>query len=344
MDVMGIKLREKNIGRRAFSVVELVTVLGVMALAVSFLAPFILDARDEMRLAQCADNLRRITLAWNEHEQVLGFYPSSGWGWLWTGDPDRGFGETQPGGWAYDMVRFTEYGDEISQGAGLEDFEKVLRMQAAHAVPVPIFNCPQRREPRTYPLTRNGRLANNLSECITGSCNVTRLDYFANSGNLPAGGVAGPVGDRDTNELASPTVRESNGVSTQGSEIRLSQVTDGLSKTLCVAEKYLNPDNYFNGNSGSDDNAAYSGIDRDNNGYTASASRTSTPVPIPSSQPRRDRIGLELVSTFGSAHQSGFNGANCDGSVKFINYNVNFLVFHRLGGRNDGPEPIATDR
>ncbi len=333
---MRIKLRAEKLVRRAFSLVEMVAVLGVLAFAVSLFAPLILDARDEMRLTQCADNLRRITLACNQHEQVLGFYPSSGWGWLWTGDPDRGFGESQPGGWAYDMVRFSEYSDEISQGAGLDDGLKALAMVAAHGVPVPIFNCPQRREPRAFPVPRNGMLARNLPECGANACSVTRLDYLVNSGSMDAGGIVGPIGNRNTNELTG-SLRESNGISSQASEVRLSQITDGVSKTLCVAEKYLNPDNYFDGSDGSDDNSAFSGIDRDNNGYTASASRTEVPRPIPAYQPRRDRPGLGLISAFGSAHQSGFNAANCDGAVKFVSYNVDFLVFFRMGGRNDGP-------
>ena len=37
---------------------------------------------------------------------MQGHFPSSGWGYVWTGDPDRGFGARQPGGWVYNSLPY----------------------------------------------------------------------------------------------------------------------------------------------------------------------------------------------------------------------------------------------
>ena len=39
---------------------------------------------------------------------------------------------------------------------------------------------------------------------------------------------------------------------------------------------------------------------------------------------------------FGSSHTGGMNTAFCDGSVRFLGYDVNFETFKMMGVRNDG--------
>ena len=329
--------------KSAFTLIELAVVMAIVALAVSLLMPMMLEAREEMRRNECANNLRRVGQAWLDHEQSLGYFPSSGWGWRWTGDPDRGFGRRQPGGWGFDVVRFTEYSNVANMGAGLRnDDEKAQAMITAQANPVPFFHCPERRPVTTYPLVRNGFLANNLPECQAGACEVARIDYQANSGNVAAGETGGPGGGRFSSDIPSQFSRAWTGVTFQVSELRLSQISDGLSNTICVGEKYLNVDNYLTGTDAADDNNSFVGIDRDVNGYTASATLGTTPRPNPQFQPQRDRAGVGLNWTFGSAHESGFNVANCDSSVRFLNYDIDYMVFFLLGGRADGgTQPLA---
>ena len=55
-----------------------------------------------------------------------------------------------------------------------------------------------------------------------------------------------------------------DGVCYVRSTVKLKEVIDGLSHTYLVAEKYLAPDFYNNGDAGSDNESLYSGFDNDN--------------------------------------------------------------------------------
>lgn len=323
--------------RNGFTLVELLVVIAIIAMLVTLLLPAVQAAREAARRTQCLNGMRQIVLAWLNHESAQGFLPSSGWGWRWQGDPDRGFGASQPGGWAYDILPYMEQQDIHDLGRGLPDAQKGQRMLVAVSTPIPVFNCPTRREARTYPKSRGGDLADNLRECAQGQiCRLARSDYQANSGNVAVGETRGPTGNRQTDFEGAPYHGgRATGVTHHVSETRLGQIVDGTSKTLCVGEKYLNVDTYVTGTDPADDQNIFLGIDRDVNGYTASA--TSSGNIVQQFKPRQDRPGMGLNWTFGSAHQAAMNAVFCDGSGRSIEYDVDPFVFWAMGGREDGP-------
>lgn len=331
-------VRGKRVG---FTLVELLVVIAIIAMLVTLLLPAVQSARESARRTQCVNNLKQMGLAWMNHESAMGYLPSSGWGWRWQGDPDKGFGKEQPGGWAYNILPYMEQQDIRNLGKGLEDAQKGQGMLIAVTTPIPAFNCPTRREARGYPF-QGGTLANNLPECTVGSCSVARSDYQANSGNIAAGETAGPSGDRTT-KFTGPAYHNGreNGVTHQISELRIGRIIDGTSKTMCVGEKYLNADRYTDGRDPADDQNLFHGIDRDVNGYTASA--TTDGRVVNEYIPRRDKNGLGLNWTFGSAHQAGFNVVFCDGSVTTLEYGIDHVVFWAMGGRNDGAAGVANN-
>ena len=83
----------------AFTLVELLVVITILGVLMSLLLPAVNTVRESMRRTQCKDNLAQIGSAALQHLAAQGHFPSSGWGYMWTGDPDRGFGARQPGGW-----------------------------------------------------------------------------------------------------------------------------------------------------------------------------------------------------------------------------------------------------
>ncbi len=65
------------------------------------------------------NNLYQLGRACLQHVDKQGYFPSSGWGYLWTGNPDMGFGAHQPGGWIYDILPYMELGTIHDIGAGM---------------------------------------------------------------------------------------------------------------------------------------------------------------------------------------------------------------------------------
>lgn len=322
--------------RDGFTLVELLVVIAIIAMLVTLLLPAVQAARESTRRTQCVNNLKQIGLAFVNHESAHQHFPGSGWGWRWQGDPDKGYGEDQPGGWAYSCLAFMEDSAIRNLGQGLTGARRDQALLASVGTPIVSFNCPSRREAITYPVSdalQHNDLANNLRACRVGRCSVARSDYQANSGNKNpgedsrAGGPANEAAaERFDWKYSKPGTFESqNGITFERSMIRVGQITDGTSKTLCVGEKYLASTHYANGKDWGDNQNITVGHNRDVNGY---ANRVLRPL--------RDVPNTSKPFNFGSAHAASWNGVRCDGSVESFAYDMDPLVVEALCGRNDG--------
>ena len=101
---------QKRISRErlAFTLVELLVVIAIIGILVGLLLPAVQAAREAARRIQCANNIKQLSLALINHQDTHRSFPSGGWGYYWTGDPDRGPGVQQPGSWAFSILPFME--------------------------------------------------------------------------------------------------------------------------------------------------------------------------------------------------------------------------------------------
>jgi len=312
-----------------FTLVELLVVITIIGILIGLLLPAVQSAREAARRLQCQNHLKQLGLACSLHESQHGFLPSGGWGSGWMGDPDQGFGRSQPGSWLFSILPFIEQTSVFNLGAGQPGWPVPSDKQAALAtrneIPISVFYCPSRRRPATTPCVRSWWYNASVPEMLN------RNDYAANAGSLLANTKPyGNSGYMNTNynshdSFAWPPVTLWNGVSFMRSEITVADIRDGTSNTYLIGEKYLDPLHYFTGQSAGDDEGAF-------NGYNADQYRFATAgyPPVP------DRDGYNVLWAFGSAHQGGLNVCLCDGSVRTISYSIDVDVHQRLAGRADG--------
>jgi prepilin-type N-terminal cleavage/methylation domain-containing protein/prepilin-type processing-associated H-X9-DG protein len=358
--VMKNRLHPQSATRRGFTLVELLVVIAIIGILIALLLPAIQAAREAARQAECKNHLKQIGVAMNSHVSAQGHFPTDGWGWWWIGDPERGAGRSQPGGWIFNVLPYAEYQQIYKMQNGLNGAARQKAAQLMCQTPLPLFNCPTRRPAVVFPVTWgwNGeppKCKNTLTMPLPKQ--VSRSDYAGNGGSVysdPAGtydplktgtyrgtscsgSYRGPASWSEASCLG-VVPKYSNGVVFAYSTVRPQDITDGTSNTLLGGEKSLSPDYYYTGNSSADNETMFMGDNADIIRFTSffgPNDTTYTGLGANQNRPRRDRAGVDDWWLFGSAHANGCNMLFCDGAVETISYDVDPWVWNYLGGRND---------
>ena len=300
--------------RGGFTLIELLVVIAIIAILIGLLLPAVQKIREAAARIQCANNLKQMGLGCHLHQHTYGILPSGGWGWLWVGDPSRGAGPRQPGGWVYSILPYVE------QQALYNLSTDAAGARQLCGTPLKLFNCPSRRTGGPYP----GGTSFYYNCGGFTATEKARTDYAACSGDqAPDEIYPGPssLAQGDSGSYNWPSTAAFTGVVFQRSEIALTDVRNGTSNTFLAGEKYLNPHDYYTGRDPSDNENLYVGFDND-------ICRTTASPPL------RDRAGYLNEYIFGSNHPSGVNMLYCDGSVHHISWDVDPGIFSRAGNRN----------
>jgi prepilin-type N-terminal cleavage/methylation domain-containing protein len=312
--------------RRGFTLVELLVVIAIIGILVALLLPAIQAAREAARRVQCQNNLKQIGTAAQIHVSNLKHFPSGGYSAYFVGEPERGFGKAQSGGWIYNLLPFMEQKQLHDLGKGEPYTSKTCPKADAAArmseTPIGMMNCPTRRATVVYPVGWPGE---KTARCNAGDSDFhARSDYAGNCGDGPDIYVDALCSWDVAPAYAWPDENLFTGVIFQHSVIKPVEVIDGLSHTYLVGEKNLNPDLYANGLSPGDSGPMVQGYDWDIVRHGNSAH------PL-----QRDRRGYTDDWCFGAAHASVCNFAMCDGSVHAIGYDIEPAVHRLLSARND---------
>ncbi len=205
-------------------------------------------------------------------------------------------------GWTYEILPFIEQAN----------LTRVSSNTTVRRTPVATFYCPSRRAVATY------------------RGNWAKSDYAGNGGTNPTaaklnnGFVVRGRGSKNSNP---------------SSPITLAAVSDGLSNTLMVGEKFANL------NASSDDTAdnescfgpGFSDADimrgAISNGGVRRLPVQDFFIPNPTAS---SVYGADLDYMFGSRHPGGMNAVLGDGSVRHIRYNITATSWSRLCQRADG--------
>lgn len=326
-----------------FTLVELLVVIAIIGVLVALLLPAVQAAREAARRAQCISQLKNWTLGMINHESTAGEWPSSGWPGRWSADPDRGTGAKQPGSWLYATLPYVEQQALHDMGAGLSGSARREALLERDATPISIANCPSRRKGGPYPASVGDVLTGDGTGNVFGYSNeqATRCDYAANVGDMTDF-------DSDCREIIPanyirdqfpagfpPSLKQFSGVSFCGKAIKNRSVTDGLSNTIALGEKWMPIEAYESGEWHADDWSMYIGFQDDmvRSTYYDAENVTHTPRHDGDNGGLASDIQWEL---FGSAHPGVCLFSMCDGSVDGVSFDIDAETFRQMGARNDG--------
>lgn len=355
--------------RGGLTLIELLVVIAIIGILIALLLPAVQSAREAARNTQCKNNLHQIGLAMLQHETVHGALPAGGWGSRWIGDPNRGTGARQPGGWIFQAAPYLEERSSWESSLGLTGNALKSSLTVLGQTPVATLHCPSRRTAKPYPAMERSPMNFNPSSVCA------KTDYAANGGNSYGAVVSGQPRPfvqfthsdcwqsyPDCKWMNSKIWLDTkwNGVVGDHSGARLSQLTDGASKTLLAGEKWLPPmyyeivsvdadtDNQHNkvsADNPGDNGPLYVGFDYDNVRICYGSVRSDGAIigAVPRRDPeyglthaQQDKRGAHYKDCFGGPHPAGVNMAKCDGSVSSVRFDVAPDVWNSLGARNDG--------
>jgi type II secretory pathway pseudopilin PulG len=326
--------------RRAWSLLELVVVLGILGLLGAVALNSIQAARESARQLHCLNNLRQVGLGTLSFESARQHYPTGGWGWRWVADSEVHPRYGQPGGWIYQLLPYLESGKVYDLPRVSGDRNSIeIGIHKLLATSCTLFHCPTRGNSKLVPF--NGERISRIFNLETNPSFVALTDYAANGGTKQISS-AGPKG-RSLMEIDShlwTSLADSNGMMLYHNRIRPVNVTAGLSNVLWVAEKFVGHLNYDFDFAGGNDQSLYSGEGSDIRRFANSRILPETLGGNEVNVIDGDTNTLETTvdygskDAFGSPHPNTMNSVMADGSTRRLDLDIDIDLFRRLSMRH----------
>lgn len=200
-------------GRRGFTLLELLVVMGIIGVLMGLLLPAVQRVREAANQSRCRNNLRQIGLAMQMFQHAKGHLPP---GYLFDPEvpplPDTVINVYPGWGWSAYLLPHLEQSnlaEMIDWSLAVED----KNLDELRLTPVPSFICGSDTGAGTMTV---------YSQTNIPICEAATTSYAA------CYGYGGPIGEF-------PTL--GNGLFFRNSRIRNSQITDGLSTTVAVGER-----------------------------------------------------------------------------------------------------------
>ena len=332
---------------RAFTLVELLVVIAIIGVLVALLLPAVQAAHETARRTQCLNNLKQMGLGMVSYENVHKKYPMGQW-------VPSTCKNCKTWGWAAFIL---PYVDEQNVAARI-DFKRSLldptsSNPTAAATKIPIYLCPStgirhstRREDDTIgDVNSNGNTLDlNLAEgfaCI----DYAGIDGDTVNPNYKSLATGQPYSQFMSSGVAENGILRDANVPENARAISIKQITDGLSKTMMVAEvagRGVNPTTTtpaLRGVWAGGQNTAHLPSETlDTQGKLQPWINPDPTVGSPPASASAVWSNAANVSMY-SAHKGGAHFVLCDGSAHFLSEGVALEIVLALVSR-DGGESI----
>ncbi|MEM6471818.1 MAG: DUF1559 domain-containing protein [Planctomycetota bacterium] len=331
------RVRRKN--HAGFTIIELLVVMGLIAVLLGLLLPAVQSARESARSMECGNRVRQLALATQMHHNTFGYFPAARYESRPDDRPEDRCGLETPT-WLARVMPFIEQ-NKLAEGW---DFSKPWHEHPSDVrLVVPdIFLCPTRRTGtnpigernlRTTTAGGDGRLPcgcpipdrpDDRDINVTGAL----CDYAGNHGDLTPGAIGDPTdfyfGGNGTGVIISVRPKCKEGVAIRPRDrIRIASVLDGTSNTFLFGEKFIPR---LGLGEFPIDSPAYDGD------HLPASCRLAGPGLRLASTP--DDVLADMFS-FGSWHPGGVHFAHVDGSVHFYSPSTDTKVLGSLANRGD---------
>jgi hypothetical protein len=283
---------------RAFTLIETLVILAIIVILIGMLLPAVQKVREAAARMQCSNNLKQLGLAFHTHHDQTGYLPQGG-----KNACDLPY--------ANSTVKFKclnpppsdpDYGccEPYDRSEWSWAYELLPYVEQAALHRDPNDSVVYRTPVRSFycPSRRPARLYGGFAV----------IDYAANAGT-GANGTTNPGG---------------------APRLRMTDILDGLSQTILLGEKQLNPKKL--GQTYDDNEPAVAP------GWDTDIYRLGVGPPAPDAEhpSLTDCDPLIRSTRFGSAHLRRMGVCLGDGSVRAVSYDIEADVFRRACVRNDG--------
>lgn len=338
--------------RKAFTLIELLVVIAIIAVLIALLVPAVQKVREAAARSQCQNNLKQIGLALHGfHGDMNRFPPGSANDVTPFGNGSSGWGSSW---WVY-ILPYVEQAPLYNkwQFSGSSGFTNANNMAAANGVLVPVMKCP------SSPF-RDGVGAPNRN---TATQKIFLAEYMAingfwNGNPTTIGAFSDPKTNYSNCCVGGNGWYSAGGVLYGHSRTRLTDITDGTSNTMIVAEEsdYLryaggviadirsgglygwtmgcaNPPSVFNASTDHRPFNTQTVRYQINTIFAATDSTTAN-----GAHPAGTDLNADMPIR--SAHTGGANVLLADGSVRYLTNATSLNMLGMLSHRGDGQAGI----
>lgn len=333
--------------QRAFTLIEMLVVIGIIGMLVALLLPAVQSAREAARRAQCQNNLKQMSLALTQYVNSSHFYPQ---GIIRTTDPRYMSYPELPCSGLIDRSYLVVILPWVEQSALYNTLNHQLSIYGpeqltGRATVVSMYACPtdySSGKLRTIFMERRLDDYSMLNDPPTLSFSAS---YVGCAGSYPSNSIPW---SKENCRIPYERFKDSNGCITDLPQVTMESISDGLSQTVVLSEKAYSLLKEYKNETGEGDPSLSAGywffgywLDTIYYGQFG-----------PNNYKKHPYISYVIAEAFtstSSLHPGGVNVAMADGSVRFVKETIDSSsdpgtpgIWQKLSTRNGG-EVISAD-